>query len=101
MKNFVQPGNTITVPAPTAVASGDGVLVGSLFGVANYDAAPGEAVEIDAIGVFDLPKAEEAIDLGDASIGTTPTATSRQSLKEIPLLVPQSRMPPRRTRWCA
>jgi predicted RecA/RadA family phage recombinase len=34
MKNFVQPGNTITLTAPYAVASGDGLLVGYIFGVA-------------------------------------------------------------------
>ena len=30
MKNYVQPGNTITLTAPYAVASGDGLLVGSI-----------------------------------------------------------------------
>ena len=34
MKNYVQPGNTITLTAPYAVVSGDGLLVGSIFGVA-------------------------------------------------------------------
>ena len=29
MKNYVQPGNTITLTAPYAVASGDGLLVGA------------------------------------------------------------------------
>ena len=29
MKNYVQPGNTITLTAPYAVTSGDGLLVGS------------------------------------------------------------------------
>lgn len=28
MKNYVQPGNTITLTAPYAVTSGDGLLVG-------------------------------------------------------------------------
>ncbi len=52
MRNFVQPGRTLTLPAPAAVKSGDGVL----FGVANGDAAPGEAVDLDVEGVFTLPK---------------------------------------------
>ena len=39
MKNFVQPGSTITLTAPYAVASGDGLLVGAIFGVAAGDAA--------------------------------------------------------------
>ena len=57
MKNFVQPGNAITVPAPTGgVSAGDGVLVGSLFGVAACDAAEAADVEIATVGVFDLAK---------------------------------------------
>ena len=40
MKNYVQPGNTITLTAPYAVVSGEGLLVGSIFGVASGTAAP-------------------------------------------------------------
>lgn len=54
MKNFVQPGNVITVAAPYAVASSQGVLVGTLFGVATTDAANGTPVEIAREGVFDI-----------------------------------------------
>ncbi|TXN80380.1 DUF2190 family protein [Methylobacterium sp. WL8] len=57
MKNFVQDGHVMTVPAPYSVMSGAGVLVGSLFGVAAYSAAQGTPVEIATGGVFDLPKA--------------------------------------------
>ena len=58
MKNFVQSGRTVTVPAPAGGAlSGDPVLVGSIFGVAAFTAAPGLDVEVQAEGVFDLPKA--------------------------------------------
>lgn len=60
MKNFVQPGDVVSVPAPAAVASGAGVLVGSLFGVAVTSAASGASVEIATSGVFDLPKATGA-----------------------------------------
>ena len=56
MKNFVQPGNAITVAAPAILTSGDGVLIGSLFGVAATDAASGADVEIATTGVFDLPQ---------------------------------------------
>ena len=56
MKNFVQPGNTITLTAPYAVASGDGLLVGSIFGVASGTAALGESVETALTGVFDITK---------------------------------------------
>jgi predicted RecA/RadA family phage recombinase len=59
MKNFIQPGHTVTVSAPTGgVSSGDGVLVNALFGVAATDAAEGAEVEIDTYGVFELPKAD-------------------------------------------
>jgi predicted RecA/RadA family phage recombinase len=61
MKNFVQPGRTLTVPAPSpGVASGDPVLIGSIFGVANGAAVTGADVEIDTVGVFTLPKATGA-----------------------------------------
>ena len=56
MKNYVQPGNTISLTAPYAVASGDGLLVGSIFGVASRTAALGETVESTLVGVFDLTK---------------------------------------------
>jgi len=56
MKNYVQPGNTITLIAPYAVASGDGLLVGSIFGVATGVAVLGELVETALTGVFDLTK---------------------------------------------
>jgi predicted RecA/RadA family phage recombinase len=56
MKNFVQPGNTITLPAPYAVVSGDGLLVGTIFGVAAGDATIAEPVETALVGVFDITK---------------------------------------------
>lgn len=59
MKNFIQPGVTVTVPAPADVESGDGVEVGSLFGIAVHDADNGDDVEITTEGVFDLAKADE------------------------------------------
>jgi predicted RecA/RadA family phage recombinase len=57
MKNYVQPGNTITLTAPYAVTSGDGLLVGSIFGIASGDAALNDPVETtNSSGVFDLTK---------------------------------------------
>lgn len=56
MKNFIQDGVSVTVAAPAAVSSGDGVLVGSLFGVASTDAENGADVAICTQGVFELPK---------------------------------------------
>ena len=55
MKNYVQAGVVITLLAPYALASGDGVLVGSLFGVATTSAANGFPVEVRREGVVDLP----------------------------------------------
>ncbi|MFA7416370.1 MAG: DUF2190 family protein [Rhizobium sp.] len=52
MKNFVQTGDVLTVTAPYDVASGGGVLVGKLFGIATTDALSGAAVEIARNGVF-------------------------------------------------
>ena len=46
MKNFLQEGEIITVTAPYALASGDGALVGSIFGVATNAAVSGAAVEL-------------------------------------------------------
>jgi predicted RecA/RadA family phage recombinase len=66
MKNFVQNGNSITVTAPAAVASGQLVVVGSLAGVAAFDAAVGADVELTVEGVFELPKVTtDAIPQGD------------------------------------
>ncbi len=56
MKNYVQPGNVLTLIAPAALLSGDGVLVGSIFGIAATNAAQNEEVEAQVVGVFDLKK---------------------------------------------
>ena len=54
MRNYVQPGDMITLIAVAAIASGAGVLTGSLFGVAAGSAAIGQEVEIKTTGVFDF-----------------------------------------------
>ena len=56
MKNYVQEGDTLTVLAPYAIASGTGFLIGSLFAVAVASAAIGAPVEGQMEGVFTLPK---------------------------------------------
>jgi predicted RecA/RadA family phage recombinase len=83
MKNYVQPGNTITLTAPYDVASGDGLLVGSIFGVATGAAANGEPIEAALVGVFDLKKVgSQAWAVGDkvywdnTAKETTKTTTS-------------------------
>jgi len=66
MKNYVQEGKTITVTAPAAVTSGQYVVVGAIRGVAAFDAAQGEPVEVATEGVFTLPKvAADNIAAGD------------------------------------
>ncbi len=83
MKNYVQPGDTITLTAPYAVTSGDGLLVGSIFGIASRDAALGESVETALTGVFDITKVgSQAWTVGakvywdDTNKRTTSVATS-------------------------
>ena len=56
MKNFIQRGEIITLAAPYDVASGAGLLVGAIFGVATSAALSGAAVEVAVCGVFELPK---------------------------------------------
>ncbi|HUU24084.1 MAG TPA: DUF2190 family protein [Methyloceanibacter sp.] len=62
MKNFVQPGDTITVIAPAGgLLSGDGAMIGDIFGVASYDAIATAEVELVTEGVFTLPKSAGVI----------------------------------------
>lgn len=65
-KNFLNPGKNLTVPAPTNVMSGAGVIVGSIFGVAAGGALSGEDLDLFVEGVFELPKVSAlAIAVGD------------------------------------
>lgn len=56
MKNFVQPGENLTLAAPAAVVSGQLVKVGSIIGVAAETVAQGAKVDLVTMGVFDLAK---------------------------------------------
>ena len=56
MRNYIQPGHAITLAAPYDVASGDGLLVGSIFGVATHDASTGAEVEAQLTGVVEITK---------------------------------------------
>lgn len=60
MKNFIQPGRTVTLTAPYARLSGEGMQVGKLFAIANTNAASGAQVEGSTEGVHDLTKATGA-----------------------------------------
>lgn len=82
MKNFIQPGHIVTFTAPAGgVDSGDGMLSGSLFGVASTKAAAGAEVEGAVEGVFELPKAADDVSFGerlywdDTAKNVTTTAT--------------------------
>jgi predicted RecA/RadA family phage recombinase len=67
MMNYVQEGRHITVAAaPYALTSGDGALVGNLFGVAAGDAESGAEVVLGVVGVYSLAKVSAlAIAVGD------------------------------------
>ena len=56
MRNYIQPGHAITLAAPYDVASGDVLLVGSIFGVATHDASTGAEIEAQLTGVVEITK---------------------------------------------
>lgn len=56
MRNYVQAGEHLTLTMAAAVASGQGVMVGAIFGVAQGAAAQNEQVVLVRRGVFTLPK---------------------------------------------
>lgn len=66
MKNYIQRGENLTIPAPAAISSGDVVIVGEIIGVAAAGAAIGESVDVVTEGVFELSKAAEAFAVGAA-----------------------------------
>ena len=67
MKNFVQPGDVLTLTPDADVASGVGKLFGTaLFGVAVGDVASGEEGAFTVRGVVEISKTSAlAISVGD------------------------------------
>lgn len=64
--NFIQNGNTLTIPAPATVAGGFPVIAGAIVGIALGDAVMGAPVDVTTGGVFELPKvAIDDVALGD------------------------------------
>ncbi len=62
MKNYLQNGHIVRVITPAGgIASGEGLIVGSIFGIAAYSAADGEPLELATTGVYKLPKATAAV----------------------------------------
>ncbi|WIY52455.1 DUF2190 family protein [Devosia sp. YIM 151766] len=57
MKNFLAHGDVIEITATADIKSSEGVVVGTIFGVAMNDIANGEKGPIKLSGVYDLPKA--------------------------------------------
>lgn len=81
--NYVQDGRIIDLVAPAAVASGEGALVGALFGIAISDLANGEEGPFGVAGVYSpKKKAATAMTLGakaywdNAAKEVTPTVGS-------------------------
>lgn len=56
MKNYVKQGNNIPLIANKNLTSGQGTVIGSIFGVATGDVASGAEIEFSTVGVFDLAK---------------------------------------------
>lgn len=57
MKNFIQPGVNVTVPAPVGGAvSGTPYLIGSLFGIASATVDAGADLSLVTEGVFQVTK---------------------------------------------
>ena len=56
MKNYIQPGDVVTLVAPAAIDAGEPIANGVLVGVAITDAANGAEVECATRGVFELSK---------------------------------------------
>jgi len=58
MRNFIQPGNSLaaSVPYVGGVTSGQGMMVGALFGIAAVDGAQNAIIEAQTQGVFDITK---------------------------------------------
>lgn len=87
MKNYVQRGETITIPSPAAVLSGEVVVAGRFTGIACGDAEAGAPLDLRLEGAFDVPKVgANAIATGspvyfDAAAGlATGTAASNARL---------------------
>lgn len=56
MRNYIQPGDVLELPAPYDVAAGGGAQIGDVFAVAVNPVANGALGQFRLSGVFDLPK---------------------------------------------
>jgi len=103
MKNYVQPGRTMTVTAPNAVVSGQGVEIngtGYLFGVAVNNQNSGDNMEIVVEGIFDLAKDTSTFNNGDyvywnnTAFQCTSTATGNKKIGVASMLMPDGTSAP-------
>lgn len=65
MRNFISDGKVIDLTVDEDVASGEGVVIGSIFGVATRAALSGETVPCIRSGEVELTKVAGAIAQGD------------------------------------
>jgi predicted RecA/RadA family phage recombinase len=56
MKSYIQPGECLDLAAPYDRTSGQGALVGSIFGVATKDVLSGASASFMLVGVHSLAK---------------------------------------------
>jgi predicted RecA/RadA family phage recombinase len=72
MKTYIAPRHSITITAPSGgVTSGQGVLIGTLFGIAQADSAEGTEAEILTEGVVEIGKT--------SALGSTSTTISART----------------------
>jgi predicted RecA/RadA family phage recombinase len=83
MKNFIESGDQPTLAMPYDRTSGQGVKVGTLFGVVTIDALSGVSAPVRMTGVFDITKlstdvvtAGQALYWDDTNKRLTTTSTS-------------------------
>lgn len=64
--NYVQVGDTLSIPAPADVLSGGVVIAGGIVGIAQNDALTGALVDVATTDVWELAKVgADAFALGD------------------------------------
>ena len=82
MKNFLQPGVNLTLPAAADIKSGEVFILGAITGIAAGDALEDEMVDVVTSGVFSVDKVgADSFSVGDGVFydATTKLATSTAS----------------------
>jgi predicted RecA/RadA family phage recombinase len=76
MKNFIQPGNVVSITTTSALNPGDGYVKGKLFGIASNKYAINDVAELLLEGVVALKKAAGVTPVeGDAVLYDVATQT--------------------------